>query len=260
MRIIFSLGLAVLASQAAWTQGEFVNRARRTRPDFEFLYDRLSASDFVVRGKLLDMKAVIKRLSLFSVDELRRMRNMEWMGGSLFTIEPQEILCRQSDLVPSSLAAEPPAGRLYIFVPWRVPERDPGRVFEYDRNRLFVNEFPAVALGREYLLLLRKTPHQEDLTSKNELDPVVTYYRTVEGDLGAVELPDATDRGRRQDFVTPLVSAITALCEAVKAPDVETKIRNLQAVRDHSADPAWRQSVDAAISALQKAAVKLPEQ
>ncbi len=261
MRITFSLGLAVLASPAVWGQPAFVNRALQTRPDFDFLYERLSGSEFVVRGKLLDFKVVLKRLSLYSIDELRRTKSAEqWEGGFLYTIEPQETLCRTPDLVPGSPAAEPPAGRLYIFVPHRDLGRDPRTISDYDLRRRFLDEFPDLAMGRDHLLYLRKAPHQEDLTSKNELDPAVTYYRTVEGDLGAVVLPDATHPERPHQFAAPLLSAVTAYCGAVKAPDTATKIRNLGAIKNQFDDPAWRQSVDAAINALQRPLAEPPKQ
>ena len=107
--------------------------------------------------------------------------------------------------------------------------------------------------GREYLLFLREAPGQDKMVGTYQLDSGVTYYRTYEGDRGAVALPDAANSERPYAFVTPLVSAVTAFCEAVKAPDVETKIRNLTAMKDQFAYPAWRKSVDAAIRVFQQA-------
>jgi hypothetical protein len=89
-----------------------------------------------------------------------------------------------------------------------------------------------------------------------KLDSGVTYYRTYEGDRGAVALPDSANPEGPYAFITPLVSAVTAFCEAVKAPDAETKIRNLNAVKDQFAYPAWRKSVDAAIRVFQQAQSK----
>jgi hypothetical protein len=138
-----------------------------------------------------------------------------------------------------------------------VPRGEPPVQSVLDPRRHFLSEF--LQPGREYLLFLRKDPDPEKLFTRYQLDPNLTYYRTYEGDRGAVALPDAANPERRYSFVTPLVSAVTVFCHAVKAPDVEAKIRTLNAAKDHSADPAWRQSVYAAISALQKAPVRPPE-
>jgi len=249
MRII-SVMVAVLAAQAVWGQPVFIDRMTRTRPDFDYLYERVSGSDFVIKGKVLldSSKLVLKRIP---IAELAKLDFEDKVGGSLFAIEPYETVCRQSDFAAASPQMTLPAGLVYIFAPWRESEAAPS-VSDYDLNRRFHNESATMVRGRVYLLFLRKAPHQEDLTSKNVLDPSVTYYRTFEGDLGAVELPDAANPEKPHSFVTPLVSAVTAMCEAVRAPDVPTKIRNLNAARDHSTDPAWHQSVDAAIWSFRK--------
>lgn len=249
MRIIM-LVLAALAVQSVWGQLHTPPlRPVQTGPDFDNVLDRVSGSEFVVKGKVLDLAVVPKRLPLA---ELGRLSIEDKFGGTLFTIEPRETVCRQSDFSATASQAAPLAGLVYIFVPWREP-RTPGKDNPY---RWIYSE--SLAKGREYLLFLRRNPRQDELVKDSQLDPGLIYYRTYEGDRGAVELPEAARQGQPRDFITPLVSAVTALCEAVKAPDVETKIRNLNAVRDHSTDVAWRQSVDAAIKALQQAQTREP--
>ena len=168
-------------------------------------------------------------------------------GGSLFTVAIDQTVCRQSDFAAGAARAEAPAGLLHIFV----PRGEPPVQSVLDPRRHFLSE--SLEAGREYLLFLRKDPDREKMFTRYQLDTNLTYYRTYEGDRGAVALPDAAHPEKPYSFVTPLVSAVTVFCEAVKAPDVETKIRQLNAAKDHSSDPAWRQSVYAAISALQKA-------
>jgi len=84
------------------------------------------------------------------------------------------------------------------------------------------------------------------------------YHRTLEGDRGAIALPDEANPEGAHAFITPLVSAVTALCEAVRTDDVETKVRQLYAVRDRFPKPAWRRSVEAAIKAFEKPPGTLP--
>jgi hypothetical protein len=127
-----------------------------------------------------------------------------------------------------------------------------------DPSVLFVAE-SLWSPGRQYLLFLREAPGQDEMVARYKLDSGVTYYRTYEGDRGAVALPDGANPEGPYAFITPLVSAVRTFCEAVKDPDAETKIRNLNAARDQFPYPAWRKSVDAAINALQQPPAKPPQ-
>jgi hypothetical protein len=221
-----------------------------TRPDFDSLFDRVSESAYAVKGRVIESKSIGRRAP--KSEDLAKLGTTLPLvrGGRLFAIAVSQTLCRQSDFAAAASQTAPLTGLVYIFVPAGEPIT-PGKL---DPNRRNVSEF--LSQGKEYLLFLRNDPRQADLDSMYQLDPGLTYYRTYEGDRGAVQLPDTADQGRPRDFVTPLVSGVTALCDAVKGPDVETKIRNLNAVKAHSADPAWRQSVDAAINALQESRTK----
>jgi len=222
-----------------------------TGPDFESLYDRVAESTYVVKGIALESKYICLRIP--TEEELTKlgMTLPIFRGGRLFTIAVGQTVCRQADFAPAASQTAPLANPLHIFVPDEEP------ITKSKWNPYILNVSEHFRQGMDYLLFLRDDPRRAELPSRYLLDPGLTYYRTSEGDRGAVELPGVT--GQPRDFVTPLVSAVTALCEAVKAPDVETKIRNLRAVRDHSTDAAWQKSVDAAINALQQEQAKLPQ-
>jgi hypothetical protein len=223
-----------------------------TRPDLDDLYARLSESLYVIKGRVLEFKGVARR-SPKDLEERPVTGGVSGArpGGTLFTVSVTETVCRQGDFAAEPSEAAPLTSRVYFFVPRDEPQGVPSRFNPYRRIH---SEY--LARDREYLLFLRKAPGQEELVSTYQLDPGLTYYRTYEGDRGAVRLPDAANPEGPYTFITPLVSAVATFCDAVKAPDVEAKIRQLNAVKSHSADPAWHQSVDAAINALQQARTK----
>jgi hypothetical protein len=174
---------------------------------------------------------------------------------TLFTVALEETVCRQTDFSVAQPRVAPLTNLVRIAVPPEAPRLVESRL---DRSVLYVTE-DLRPPGREYLLFLREAPGREEMVAKYKLDSGVTYYRTYEGDRGAIALPDAANPEGPYAFITPLVSAVAALCDAVKAPDVETKILNLNAVKGQFAYPAWKKSLDAAINALQQEQAKPPQ-
>jgi hypothetical protein len=174
---------------------------------------------------------------------------------TLFTVAVEETVCRQADFAVAQAKPAPLTNLVRVFVPPGMPSLQRSEL-DPSVNFLPENLRPP---GREYLLFLREAPGQDEMVARYKLDSGVTYYRTFEGDRGAVALPDGANPEGPYAFITPLVSAVTAFCEAVKAPDVETKIRNLNAVKGQFAYPAWRKSVDAAINALERQQSKPPQ-
>jgi hypothetical protein len=253
MKLVLSL-FALLTVQIE------VFRITPTGPDLDNLYERLAESAYVVKGRVLDSKGIGARPSPISkeTEEEHKKSGVPVLmtlrpGGTLFTVEPEQTVCRQSDLAFSVPEVAPLASPVYVFV----PQGEPLAPSKFTRNRGNVPEY--LAKGQEYLLFLRKDPRQAQLETGYQLEGGRTYYRTVEGDRGAILLPSVSLPEKPYSFVTPLASAVATFCDAVKAPDVENKIRNLNAVRDHSTERGWRQSVDAAIKALKQAQAKPPE-
>ena len=103
--------------------------------------------------------------------------------------------------------------------------------------------------GSEYLLFLRRDPKQEEIVSKYELDPKLTYYRGFELGRDAVRLPAPADRGKPRDQATPLLSAVTAFCDALKPSTASGKIGALTVLG--TSRPELKEAADAAIRALQ---------
>jgi hypothetical protein len=204
----------------------------------------VSESLYVVKGRVLLSKGVIRRPPK-DVPRTGAVTISSTDFGTLFTVSVEDVVCRQADFESASSAATPASGSLvYFFVPGDEPQGTPSRFDPYLRT--FSEN---LRVGREYLLFIRKVPNQEEFLSAYELDAGITYYRTYEGDRGAIELPDAAHPEWEYAFITATVSAVTAFCEAVRAPDQETKIRNLNHLRE-SASPVFRQSIDAAIRTL----------
>ncbi len=221
----------------------------RTEPDLDDLYARLSECTYVVKGRTVGVEGVPRRV-LFPGKRIGDAwefdaRNLEF--GQLFTVEVEEVVSRQQDFGVDAVATSAPAAsRMHVFVPPNEPLSVQSKYSSSLRNR---REY--LAKGRVYLLFLYELPRQDAIVETFKLDPGLTYYRTVEGQRGAVALPDAANPENPHAFVTPLIKAVTVFCNAMKGPDAATKIHQLQSVRDSFEYPAWRASVDQAIRALQ---------
>jgi hypothetical protein len=242
---------AVLSLHSLWAQG-YVDPVD-SRPDVRRLYERVAHSNFVVTGRVVDAKPVAKRsvrditptvdssgASLYTVSTL------DLAAGVIFTVDVERPLCQQSDFSAASSASPPLPGRVHVFLPsgrTSVPS-------DLAPGSMTAPEW--LVTGRRYLLFLYSYPdgERDKLNSTYEIDPAVGYYRAFEGWRGARELPEGARIGSRGDLVTPAVSVISSFCGAVQTPGVLAKIAQLKALA-YSADPAWRDSVAAAIQALQ---------
>ncbi len=250
------LALTFLAAQIAFGQ----LYPAKTGPDLAYLDARLSDSAYVVRGRLLESKTFI-RTDLPPPEQIGpnlwrgAPRNSRDLGGNLYALGIEHVLCRKGDFAPGTQSDAPVPDKVHIYV----EDREAFSVSMYDSNRRELPE--SFQPGREYLLFLyEQSPAETDrlLKKYNKLDAALVYHRTVDGRRGAVALPDAEHPEKPRDFITPLVQAVTTFCEAMKGPDAATKIRQLQGVRDSFDYPAWRQSVDRAIQELQGPPRRLP--
>jgi hypothetical protein len=239
--------LLILVSFALATQffhGE--TRLVRTGPDVDDLYARLSGSSFVVKGRVLSYRGAGG--SRVPAGESRVTpqgivgRMDDHVFGMLFTVGVDDVVGRQTDFTSTAGKVEPIGGSVQIFV----PSLQAGKF-----SSIPTGGRPQMLVGRQYLLFLRKIPGQEELVSLYGLDASLTYYEPYGGERGAVALPDGNNPEKPYTFVTPLLEAVTTFCEAVKPANVDAKIRNLSAVRSRFDYPAWRQSVDQAVRALQ---------
>lgn len=220
--------------------------------DLGNLYERVSGSEFVVTARAASVKGVSERQTA-SEEELEaklRADGTLLLGGGdfgyLFTATVTGTVCRRTDFRSGSSEPAPLAGPVYLFVPNSEPLSTPSLFNPYRRNQ---KEF--LLPGSEYLLFLRRDPKQEEIVSRYELDSKLTYYRGFELSRDTVRMPAPGDRGKPNDRATPLLSAVTAFCEAVKPGSVGGKIAGLAALK--YSNPELQEAADAAIRALQPA-------
>ena len=208
-------------------------------PSLYRLYDRTSRSDFVVTGRVLEKKWLSEGPLQIGERVYGIPPTME-----IVTFATSQIICRQGDFAAQARESAPPSGTVYLVSPFHQSEEsdlDPGRWVPTE----------TLGRGREYLLFLYRHPDQQALVARYKLSPDLTYYRAFDGASGAIELAGDRERGSLTDLATPVVSAVTSLCEAVRPTDVTAKLERLRELRG-SADPRVLKSIDAAIRALKK--------
>lgn len=252
---------ALIATESLAAQGfrnvDFVE----PRPDYSKLYERLSGSDMVLIGRVASATAVSRRslkLSPRTVNQngvtLIEAPIQDVLAGELYSVDVETLHCRRSEFLAKPSASLIPAKRIQIFLPLQMSfvESDlfPGRT---------TTPMSRLMTGRRYLLFLcaPNDDEKKELIAEYELEPSGTYYRAFEGWRGAREMPEGAEIGVRTDYVTPTVAAISSFCEAVRSPDPQVKIGRLKTLM-YSAEPGWRDSVDAAIRALEIAQAPRP--
>ncbi len=171
--------------------------------EYRNLFERVSQSAFVVKGTVVAIKHVMRRgheqLYKEGPNGSRIVSVEETSGGGLFTVEPSEVLCRQQDFIPGASQTAVPPNPVHLYVP--PPAVLMGRSSEVYPGMGVAPEL--LVEGKQYLLFLYRYPRQDELVSRYELDPKLTYYRAFEGQLGAFELRDAGQPGFPRDL--PLV-------------------------------------------------------
>lgn len=233
---------AVLAAPHAAT-GQFVSVLSGSDAEYHRLFDRMARSAFVVKGKVAAFKPVRKRdWQVFEAPNVVRSSTIE---GTIFTIEIAECLCGRQDFMPGGARTGTPPNPLHIYVhkpSWTNRSSD----FYPGMAAIPEQLYPGV----EYLLFLIPHDRQEKLTEVYEMDPALTYYRAYDGYSGTIELPGPSMSRGRADYMAAFVATVTAICDAVRPERVQDKISRLRALRGR-AEPRWRDSLEAAIQALE---------
>jgi hypothetical protein len=215
------------------------------------LFARLSASDYVVTATLTKQEFIPPKPTQGELDRLKSEEEEAQRygsgtihvpgdmarGGILYTLAAAQTLCRQADFRPGSQQQPDISGAIYILTPWRELGADA--------------DVEGFLSGKTYLLFLEKDPAQSQFGSLYEINTTRTYYRAHLRLRGAVELPADADKGKPADFATPLLTAVTALCDAVKPADTLVKIGNLTSLRLSTDDAGLRRSAEAAIKSLE---------
>lgn len=193
------------------------------------LYSRAAASRFVVVGTIVKAEGVSKRLTPTLLEAMKRDANLG-TGGSLFTIQSEETVCRRSDFDVSAIDANEPVvadnpQTIHIFIPFDEPAASPGRFQEI------------LIPGRRYLLFLTEADSQQRRAwiDAYQLDRSLVYYRGVEQNRGVIPLVQATptDSVPKQPDIA---YRIRRLCEAMYPEKPEQKLAALKALAE-SRDP-----------------------
>lgn len=240
---------------ALLTIGLTFGQAPHEPVDFSTLYGRVSASDSVGIVALLKVEIIRPKLTADEAERLRQDQEAATRAPAgvvstvsipydisksafLYTLEITRAICGRSDFGLSPREQSVIGTRISVLVPWRESGADGiGEMF---------------APGRSYLVFLEKDPGQNQFGSLYEVDTTRTYYRAHRRSRGVVPLSGET--ARPQERAATLLSAVGAVCEAVRPADYATKIANLRALIDapHT-DPGLRQSAQAAVNGLMAA-------
>jgi hypothetical protein len=228
----------------------------RNEADLSDLFARVSASDYVVIAKLSKSAYIPPRPSKEKLDRLRldeetatkagggviNPPNDMTKSGMLYTLTVTASVCRQADfrLDPEEQASL--RSPVYMLIPWREGGSD-ADVERFDP-------------GATYLLFIEKDQAQDKFGALYQLDTTRTYYRAHLRSRGVLQLPSADNKGGPGDKVTPVVSAVTTLCDAVKPADYIGKIGSLTGLMYSSSDPNVRQAAEDAITVLKAARAK----
>jgi hypothetical protein len=226
--------------------------------DTTALFERASASSYVVVATVVDSKLINNKLTAEEAEAHRRelqasegkelgvFRIPYEMPKSAFrySLDVSQTLCRQSDFHPALHGLPAPDAPTYVVVPWSEMGRDAD-----------VEDF---GKGQSYLVFLEKDPQQGKFGELYEIDLARTYYRAHLRSRGVVELPPG-DPAKSSAPGARLLTAVTQLCDAVRPTDLEAKLANLARLRDSTQDLGLKTSAEAAITALRAEAARAHE-
>lgn len=201
--------------------------------DLGDLSRRASSSRTVVVGTVTKSEGVTKRMSASVLEKMRTSLD-EAFGGSLYTIQVQESLCKEENFRPGSTVGVHDEDKVYFLY---VPRDEP----------LWMDGFQKESLqeGRRYLLFLQSpNPSVERMwLSSFQLHPKRRYYRGTQRSRGIVPLNDSSPKGQA------VLEKVTELCQAVRPPKLSDKLANLKGLVD-SDDPILRVEAQLAIEIL----------
>jgi hypothetical protein len=190
------------------------------------LFGMASASRLTVIGTVASSQGIGRRLTEQQRRDLDDLSKT--LGGSLYTIRVESIVCAQTDFERAMPRPQLTNGSLLIF-----QERD-APLYTGDYRR------PDYLVKQRYLLFLTAIPDQDKLPVNYDLEAGQTYYEAVKGEKGVIPLPD--DKLR-------LLTNLKLLCEAVRPVELPLKLKHLHDLR-RSSDPDLRQSAEEAIKSL----------
>ena len=209
--------------------------------DSRDLYRRAAASQLVVVGTVVASEGVSKRTTEELVQSVKTESDLSLMvGGSLYTIHIEDILCREADFRTEVSTPHPTPQTLYMFV-----TRDEPLYVDSHRRE-------ALVAGQRYLLFLVTPPTRvvQNWITSFQLNPKHDYYRGEELSRGVISLS--------QDAHDPkLLQRVTQLCGALKPANITDKLAALKKLST-SDDPLLREEATLAEAALKSHPSKAP--
>jgi hypothetical protein len=201
--------------------------------DSSDLYRRAAAGQLVVVGTVVASEGVSKRPTEELVQRVKTDGDLSLMvGGSLYTIHIEDILCREADFKTEVSTPHPTPQTLYMFV-----ARDEPLYVDSHRREVLV-------VGQRYLLFLVPPPSQvvQNWISSSQLNPKHDYYRGEELSRGVVALSQDPNDSK-------LLERVTQLCGALKPTSLKDKFAALKRLST-SADPVLSEQATLAEVAL----------
>ena len=215
--------------------------------DSSDLYRRAAASRLVVIGTVVKSEGIGKRLSQSDIEKMKRpapngtiVLSLDGtFGGSLYTVQIENILCRQAD-IHSSAPDAPEISRPGQFAHIFVPRDEPMFTDGHEREMLLA--------GQRYLLFLVLTPQpvRKGWVDSFQLDPKQEYYRGEELSRGVIPLPE-NRKAQKQPLV---LRRVAQLCHALRPVTLAGKLAALRTLAA-SRDPVLKEEAGVAVKALQ---------
>jgi hypothetical protein len=191
------------------------------------LFARAAASRLVIIGKVIKSEGKSERVP---PDQLAdRLNKGTVRGGSLKTVQVEEIVCRQSDFDSKAPKVDDTPQPFYLFIPFGESDLPNGQY----RETLLPN--------RRYLLLLDES-NTRSLTTTYELDPNQVYYQGEEHNRGVIPLEPDTPTGKTKNL-PEVVDKFRRLCAAMRPPKPEDKLALLQRLAE-SGDPVLQKEAE----------------
>lgn len=228
------LHLVVLLGLVTAARAQLDTESIPPEQDQRDLFARAGASRLVIIGTVIKSEGKSERVPPEELAE--RLRKGTVRGGSLETIQVEEIVCRQSDFDSKAPKVDDRPQPFYLFIPFGESDLPDGHFRE------------ALLPQRRYLLLLAELD-TGSLTATYELDPNLIYYRGEGHNRGVIPLEQETPAGKTHK-PPEVVDEFRRLCAAMRPPKPADKLALLQRLAD-SGDPVLQKEAEVA-----KAAVK----
>lgn len=233
------LRLIVLLALVTSAQAQLDTESIPPWQDQRDLYARAAASRLVVIGTVINSQGISKRIAPDDLEE--RLRNGTTLGGSLQTVQVEEIVCRQSDFDSVAPNVDSRPQPLYLFIP-------------FDESDLPNGDFREALLPNHRYLLLLAELDTPSLSAAYQLDSNRIYYRGEGHNRGVIPLAPETPTGQAQS-APEVVDKFRKLCGAMRPTKPDDKLALLQQLAE-SGDPVLEKEAEIAKNAVKASLAK----